>query len=90
MAVRWRDKAINDLERIDLWLSSIEGADPDRVRARIWATLTRLDRRGDFGRPSKQKGMREVSVRGAPYVIFYRMNGADIDVHAVRHARQIR
>lgn len=90
MATRWRDAAISDLERIDTWLSSIEGADPDKVRERIGLAIATLERLGDIGRPGRRKGTREISVRNAPYVVVYRMIRRDIDILAVYHAAQNR
>lgn len=49
-----------------------------------------MKRLGDIGRPSIEPGVRELSVRNAPYVIVYRLNGDTIDVLAIYHTAQQR
>jgi plasmid stabilization system protein ParE len=86
----WRKRALSDLDEIHDWLASIEGAKPDRAIRRIRNAVNTLARLGDIGRPSRVEGMRELSVRGAPYVIAYRFDGERIDVLAVYHTSQDR
>lgn len=90
MLVVWRDSAIDDLERIDSWLSSIESADPSTVRQRIGATARTLERLGDIGRPGRVAGTRELPVRKAPYVIIYQVKLDTIEVVGVFHMAQNR
>ena len=90
MNLIWREAAVADLERIDTWLSQFENANPVTVRRRIVATADRLERLGDIGRPSKVEGLREVSVRNAPYVVVYRVTGEAVEVVAVYHTGQKR
>jgi len=85
-----RESAVDDLDRIDAWLSTIEDARPDQVRARIGAAITSLERLGDIGRPSLIEGLRELSVRTAPYVIVYAADGDVIEIVAVFHTAQKR
>lgn len=49
-----------------------------------------MERLGDIGRPSRVPGVRELSVRNAPYVIVYRVDGEAIDILAVYHTAQDR
>ncbi len=86
----WRETAVADLERIDTWLSQFENANPVSVRRRIIAVADQLERLGDIGRPSKIEGLREVSVRNAPYVIVYQVTGETVEVVAVYHTAQKR
>ena len=90
MTVVWRDKAIADLERIDAWLSGIEGANSTTVRRRIDATAEALQRLGDIGRPSKISGLREISVRNAQYVIVYHTQNELTEIVAVFHTAEDR
>ena len=90
MRTKWRRKALADLRRIDAWLSTIEGANPQKVRARIGAAVASLERLGDIGRPSKVEGWRDLSVRKAPYVIAYRIRRNVLEILAVYHAAQDR
>jgi len=87
---QWRDEALADLDRIHAWLSEQEGANADRTIIRIRAAVATLCRLGDIGRPSRVEGLREMSVRNAPYVIAYRAEPDVIDVLAVYHQAQDR
>jgi plasmid stabilization system protein ParE len=56
VTIIWRDAAVDDLERIDAWLSSLEHANPAKVRARhIGAAIDLLDSLGDIGRPGARE-----------------------------------
>lgn len=67
-----------------------EGAGAWKTVARIRAAAESLKRLGDIGRPSIEPGVRELSVRNAPYVIVYRADGDTIDILAVYHTAQDR
>lgn len=86
----WRARALADLRAYHDWLLTLENANPARTMKRIRAAAQTLTRLGDIGRPSRVEGVRELSVRGAPYVIAYRMNGDEIDILAVYHTAQER
>lgn len=86
----WRAEALTDLDRIHAWLSNIDGAKPDQTILRIRAAAETLRRLGDIGRPSRVEGVRELSVRNAPYVITYTLHSAVIDIRAVYHQAQQR
>jgi plasmid stabilization system protein ParE len=60
------------------------------VILRIQAAAESLARLGDIGRPSRVEGVREFSVRTAPYVIAYRMDENWVDLLAVYHTAQHR
>ncbi|MDZ4738653.1 MAG: type II toxin-antitoxin system RelE/ParE family toxin [Alphaproteobacteria bacterium] len=84
----WRAQALADLDRIHAWLSTVEIAEPDRAMHHIRAAANGLIRFGDIGRPSRIEGVRELSVRVAPYVIAYRVNSDAIDILPVYHNAQ--
>jgi toxin ParE1/3/4 len=86
----WRAEALADLDRIYDWLSTIEGAKPDRAILRIRAAAEALPRLGDIGRPGRVEGARELSVPNAPYVVAYTLNAEVIDIRAVYHQAQQR
>jgi len=88
--VRWRTKALADLRQHYDWLVTLENAKPKRTIARIRAAAKSMERLGDIGRPSREAGVRELSVRHAPYVIVYRVDGDTIDILAVYHTAQDR
>lgn len=86
----WRAEALADLDRIHAWLSTIDGAKPDRTILRIRSAAVTLLRLGDIGRPSRVEGVRELSVPNAPYVITYTLDSAVVDIRAVYHQAQQR
>ena len=89
MIVRWLDSAVDDMERIDAWLSSLEYANPQGVRGKIYDTVAKLERLGDIGRPWR-KGSRAVAVRNAPYVIVFRVFDDHLAIVSVLHQAGIR
>lgn len=86
----WRWKALEDLRAFHDWLATQEGAKPKETIARIRKAAESMARLGDIGRPSLEDGVRELSVRNAPYVIVYRVVGETIDILAVYHTAQDR
>lgn len=88
--LQWRSRALADLDQIHAWLSSIDGANPGRTIRKIRAAADTLARLGDIGRPSRVDGVREMSVRGAPYVIAYQIVGDAIDILAIYHTARDR
>ena len=86
----WRAAALADLKQHRAWLSSLEGAKPDRIVLRIRAAAQSLLLLGDIGRPSVTFGVRELSVRSAPYVIVYRPIHNGFEILAVFHTAQQR
>jgi plasmid stabilization system protein ParE len=88
--VRWRAKALADLQAFYDWLRTVENAKPKQTIARIRAAARSMQRLGDIGRPSRIESVRELSVRNAPYVIVYRVDGEVIDIFAVYHTAQDR
>jgi plasmid stabilization system protein ParE len=90
MRLQWRASALADLQEHHDWLSTIEGALPDRAIQRIRLAAEMLVRLGDIGRPSIVEGQRELSVPNAPYVIAYRVDGEVFDILAVYHTSQLR
>ncbi|MCR6645734.1 MAG: type II toxin-antitoxin system RelE/ParE family toxin [Terricaulis sp.] len=79
----WRRQALADLQGFHDWLATIEGAKPKRVVRIIRLAAESLRRLGDIGRPGVGEGLRELSVRNAPYVIVYRFSGDEIEILAV-------
>ncbi len=88
--VKWRVRALEDLQGFRVWLSTLERGEPKKTAARIRAAADSLKRLGDIGRPSIEPGVRELSVRNAPYVIVYTIDGDVIEILAVYHTAQER
>jgi toxin ParE1/3/4 len=88
--VRWGQTARKQLKDFKVWLSTIEDANPKRTMARIKASGESLERLGDIGRPSRFEGFRELSVRGAPYVVVFTVKDDYFLIVAVFHTAQER
>lgn len=90
MKVVWRKRALNDLGRIHEWLSTIEGAEPDRTILRIKAGADLLAERGDIGRPGALPATRELSLRTPPYIVVFRTTPTAYEILAIYHTAQNR
>jgi toxin ParE1/3/4 len=90
LRVQWRAKALADLQGFHDWLRTIDGAKPDQTVRRIRAAAESMRRLGDIGRPSSVEGLRELSVRNAPYIVVYRVVDDVADILAIYHAAQDR
>jgi toxin ParE1/3/4 len=88
--VKWSQTALKQLKDFKAWLSTIEDANPKNTIARIKASGESLERLGDIGRPSRFEGFRELSVRGAPYVIVFTVRDDHFLIVAVFHTAQDR
>lgn len=86
----WRRRALDDLRAVHEWLQNTQRGDSKKTIGRIRATALSTTRLGDIGRPSIEAGLRELSVRNAPYVIVYRIDDTNIDIVAVYHTAQDR
>jgi plasmid stabilization system protein ParE len=82
------ENCASQLKDFKAWLSTIEDANPKRTIARIKARAESLERLGDIGRPSRFERFRELSVRGAPYVIVFTVEGGHFSIVAVFHTAQ--
>jgi toxin ParE1/3/4 len=83
--VRWRARALADLRGFHKWLATLDRGNPGKTVGRIRAAADSMKRLGDIGRPSIEPGLRELSVRNAPYVIVYRIDGDTVEIVAVYH-----
>jgi plasmid stabilization system protein ParE len=88
--IRWRARALADLRSHHDWLTSLDRSNPKRTIGCIRAAAESLKRLGDIGRPSVEEGVRELSVRRAPYVIVYRIEDDTAEILAVYHTAQKR
>jgi toxin ParE1/3/4 len=90
VALRWSRRALADLEHHHAWLARLERGKPDETIQKIRAATRMLERLGDMGRPGVVEGVRELSVRAAPYVVAYRVMDGAIEILAVYQTAQDR
>ena len=83
--LRYTRQALADLERLldDIALRSPRGA--KRGQARLKAIIDLLPHHPNIGQATRRAGMRRLVSSPYPYLVFYRADGDEIVVHAVRH-----
>ena len=59
-----------------------------RVYQEVLARAERLDDQPGIGRPGRVRGTREFVVTGTPFILVYRVQGAQVEILRVLHGRQ--
>ncbi len=85
MRLRYTRRALADLEQLlaDIALESPLGA--KRVQARLQAIIDLLPTYPSIGQVTSRTGMRRLVASPYPYLVFYRADGDEVVIHAVRH-----
>jgi toxin ParE1/3/4 len=86
--VFWSRTAQTDLASIDAHYAAIAPAFADEVARAAVAAGRFLLRFPHAGPRSGLGDTRKWRVRGTPYLLFYRVDGRDIEIVRVRHAQQ--
>jgi toxin ParE1/3/4 len=86
----WDRDALAELAALRDWWTTLPDAKADAILNKINGGADSLHRLGDIGRPSKNAGTRELSIRAAPYVLVYRVHGRVMEIIAVFHTAQER
>lgn len=89
MSVRFTRRAINDLARIREYIANDNPMAASRMAVELVAACDRLELFPERGKPGLRQGTRELTTVW-PYVIVYRISGADIDILAIWHGAQDR
>jgi addiction module RelE/StbE family toxin len=89
MKLRYKVRALRDLEKIHGYISQSDTVAAGAVVRRIERSLNRLLILPMSGRPSV-KGTRLLVVPGLPYVVVHRVAGDVVDVIAVLHTSRRR
>jgi toxin ParE1/3/4 len=86
--ISWSPPARDDLRRIGIWLRTEHG--PDVALRYLRAIRTRCVALENFPErgPHIDNGVRKLLVPDTPYIILYRLTGADIDVARIYHNRE--
>lgn len=85
MKLRYTTPAARDLDRILTYLAERSPQGARNVQARIQETISLLLEYPGVGQPTSRRGMRRIVVSPYPYLIFYRVTGEAIIIHAIRH-----
>ncbi len=74
IAVRWTPTALGDLKAISQRIEQERSlATANRVCRTIYDSIQMLRRHPNSVRPGREEGSRELVIRGAPYVVVYRL-----------------
>lgn len=91
MTVRYKKRALGDIENIHSYISKFDPAAASRVVERIEHAIRRLSILPLSGRPGVVAGTRLLAIPGLPYIVVHRVRGDIVDIIAVLHtARKIR
>lgn len=80
--------ATEDLAAAFQYLSQQNPRAARSVRSAIRRTIRSLAQMPSRGRPSSTLDLREVVVRGTPYIVIYGVVARQVTVYRIRHTRQ--
>ena len=90
MNVRYKKRALNDIQRIHEYISEFDPAAAKRVIKRIEYSINRLRILPLSGRLGQAVGTRLLVVPGIPYIVVHRLRDDWIDIVAVIHTSRNR
>ena len=90
MRLRWRPRALDDLNAIFDYIAQFNPAAAEIVVKDIDRAARRLKTLPQLGRPSHETGLRLLQVSGRPYLLPYSIIGEVIEIFAVVDERRER
>jgi toxin ParE1/3/4 len=90
MIVRYKKRALDDIEQIHRYIAEFDPAAAKRVIQRIEHSIGRLNILPRSGRPGVVAGTRLLAVPGVPYIVVHRVRNETVDVIAVLHTARKR
>lgn len=85
MQIRWQDRAIDDLQHLQEYISQENPKAAKQVANRIIQTVDLLRMQPNIGRPGRVPNTRELIVSGTPILLPYRMRNGMIEILRVLH-----
>jgi toxin ParE1/3/4 len=85
MKLRWLNLALDDLDEIAGYVSKDNPDAARRMVKRLWKAAHVLTGQPEMGRPGRVHGTRELVVVNTPFVLPYRVVGAEIEILRVLH-----
>lgn len=85
MRVRWTTPAREQLVSAYEYLAAENRAAAARIAEQIWESTQLLARHPMAGREGRVAGTRELVIRGAPFIVGYRVRKNEVWVLAVMH-----
>lgn len=86
MRVRWTTPAREELVSAYEYIATGSRRAAARTVDRIWKSTEMLGKHPMAGREGRVTGTRELVVQGTPFLVAYRVAGAEIEILAVMHA----
>jgi toxin ParE1/3/4 len=90
MIVRYKKRALGDIEQIHRYIAGFDPAAAKRVVQRIENAIGRLNILPLSGRPGVVSGTRLLAVPGVPYIVVHRVRNDAVDIIAVLHTARKR
>jgi toxin ParE1/3/4 len=90
MKLRYKARALRDIERIHGYIAEHDAAAAKRVVKRIESVISRLSFFPLSGRQGVVTGTRVVVIPNLPYVAIYRVDDEMVDIIAVLHTARRR
>ena len=85
MKIRWVRLALDDLQKIDTFISNDNPSAAKKVLALIWGTTQLLKEHPQIGRPGRVAGTRELVISDTPFIVPYRVISDAIQILRVIH-----
>jgi addiction module RelE/StbE family toxin len=85
VTIRWLTEALDDLQGIRAYISRDNPVAARRVITEIRQAVSLLAEHPKMGRNGRLPGTRELVIARCPYIIAYRLSGADVHILAVVH-----
>ena len=80
MKIRWVRLALDDLQKIDTFISNENPSAAKKVLSTIWETTRLLKEHPHIGRPGRVAGTRELIIANTPFIVPYRVISEEIQI----------
>lgn len=84
MRIRYRPTALAQIDAIFAYIREHNPAAGDRVIRTIKQSIDRLAEFPRSGRPSEISGIRELPIVRYPFIVFYTIDDAALEIHVLR------
>jgi len=85
LKIRWVRLALDDLQKIDTFISKDNPTAAKKVLTLIWETTRLLKEHPQIGRPGRVAGTRELVISNTPFIVPYRVISDEIQILRIIH-----
>jgi plasmid stabilization system protein ParE len=86
LRITWQRQALDDLIELQAFIGKDDPRAAARTARRIRLAVETLGSTPRIGRPGRVKGTRELVIGGTPFIVPYRLMGAEVQILRVYHA----